>query len=163
MAAINTFKQTQWRNRYTWSRGASRSMIDFFLCSEYMLRWQHTAKGGSLSWNMQSDHRAIRLTLPHVTNIRDKKDGPHLRKGNWPSRAIFGNLAEAAIKANPPNTIARLDEMFSEVAKNMPKATPRKKPLQDPRIKRLISERKKSFLEARMAGRDSGLRRKLGN
>ena len=29
MAAINTFKQTQWRNRYTWSMGPRKSMIDF--------------------------------------------------------------------------------------------------------------------------------------
>ena len=28
-AAANTFRQTGWRNRYTWSRGHSRTMIDF--------------------------------------------------------------------------------------------------------------------------------------
>ena len=30
-AAVNTFQQTRWRNRYTWSRGHSRTMIDFSL------------------------------------------------------------------------------------------------------------------------------------
>ena len=30
MAALNTFQQTQWRRRYTWSRGLSKTMIDFF-------------------------------------------------------------------------------------------------------------------------------------
>ena len=38
MAAINTFQQTHWRRRYMWSRGASKSMIDFFLCPECMLK-----------------------------------------------------------------------------------------------------------------------------
>jgi hypothetical protein len=33
--------------------------------------------------------------------------------------------------------------MFSEIARTMPKATPRKKPAQDPRIKELINERKR--------------------
>ena len=55
-------------------------MIDFFLCPEYMLRRQHTAKGGSSSWNIQSDHRAIRLTLPQVNDIRDKKKVDHTKE-----------------------------------------------------------------------------------
>ena len=38
MAALNTFQQTQWRRRYTWSRGLSRTMIDFFLGPEHMIR-----------------------------------------------------------------------------------------------------------------------------
>ena len=54
----------------------------------------------------------------------------------------FGNLSEAVIKTSPPTTIASLDKIFSEVAKAMPKATPRKKHAQDPRIQELISERK---------------------
>ena len=29
IAAVNTFRQTGWRNRYTWSRGHSSTMIDF--------------------------------------------------------------------------------------------------------------------------------------
>ena len=38
MAAVHTFQQTQWRKRYTWSRGLSRTMIDFFLGPEHMTR-----------------------------------------------------------------------------------------------------------------------------
>jgi hypothetical protein len=64
------------------------------------------------------------------------------RKRELAKPSDFGTLAEAAIKNNPPTTINDLDHMFSEIAKAMPKATPRKKQAQDPRIQELISERK---------------------
>ena len=75
---------------------------------------------------MQRDHRMIRLTLPHATDIREKK-WTTPRKGDLDKPSDFGILADAAIKANPPTGIAELDRMFSEMAKPMPKATPRKK------------------------------------
>ena len=142
MAAINTFKQTQWRNRYTWSMGPRKSMIDFFLCPEYMMRWQHTAKGGSSSWNMQSDHRAIKLTLPHIDDIRDKGRWTTPKKRELANPSDFGTLAAAAIQARAPTTIKELDHMFAEIAKAMPKRTTGKKHTQDPRIRELVLERK---------------------
>ena len=39
-------------------------MIDFFRCPDYMIRWHSGAKHRSTTWSMQSDHRAIQLTLP---------------------------------------------------------------------------------------------------
>ena len=38
MVALNTLQQTQWRKRYTWARGTSQTMIDFFLGPEQMRR-----------------------------------------------------------------------------------------------------------------------------
>jgi hypothetical protein len=107
-----------------------------------MLRWQHTAKGGSSNWNMQSDHRAIRLTLPQVNDIRNKKRWTTPKKRELAKPSDFGALVEASVQQNPPTNIQELDHMFSETAKAMPKAAPRKKQEQDPRIQALINERK---------------------
>ena len=63
MAALNTFQQTQWRSRYTWSRGLSRTMIDFFLGLEHMIRDHYGPRDKKVVWNMQSDHRVIQMTL----------------------------------------------------------------------------------------------------
>ena len=63
MAALNTFQQTQWRRRYTWARGLSRTMIDFFLGPEHMIRDHYGPREKEGLWSMQSDHRVIQMTL----------------------------------------------------------------------------------------------------
>ena len=63
MAALNTFQQAQWRRRYTWSRGLSKTMIDFFLGPEHMIRDHYGPRDKKVVWNMQSDHRVIQMTL----------------------------------------------------------------------------------------------------
>ena len=63
LAALNTFQQTQWRRRYTWSRGLSKTMIDFFLGPEHMIRDHYGPRDKKVVWNMQSDHRVIQMTL----------------------------------------------------------------------------------------------------
>ncbi len=86
LAAVNTFQQTGWRNRYTWSRGHSRTMIDFFLCLEHMLKWHYESKHRCAKWNMQSDHRTIQLRLPETSGGKKKQrwTPPRKREVNDP-------------------------------------------------------------------------------
>ena len=67
-AAANTFRQTGWRNRYTWSRGQSKTMIDFFLCPMHMLHWHYESRHRCGKWNMHSDHRTVHFRLPETTH-----------------------------------------------------------------------------------------------
>ena len=62
MAAMNTFQQAQWRSRYTWSRGASKSMIDFFLVPEFLIRWHF----GKKKQGHQVEHAERPSRDPHV-------------------------------------------------------------------------------------------------
>ena len=80
MAALNTFQQTQWRKSYTWSRGTTQTMIDFFLGPVQMKRETCGGKDRKVAWNMQSDHRVIQMTLAGDQH-RKTQDGHHPEKG----------------------------------------------------------------------------------
>jgi exonuclease III len=80
MAALNTFQQTQWRKRYTWSRGTTQTMIDFFLGPVQMRREALGGKDRQVAWNMNSDHRVIQMTLAGNQHKKNK-DGRRPKKG----------------------------------------------------------------------------------
>ncbi len=136
LAAANTFRQTGWRNRYTWSRGQSRTMIDFFLCPMHMLKWHFESKHRCGKWNMQSDHRTIHFRLP-VTTHQKRKDGHH-RKREVRDPREFGDGAEGTVNGTEPSNMHSLDTCFAEIASTMKEKTPRRRVAQDPRIKELI-------------------------
>ena len=79
-ATANTFNKAGWRNRYTWSRGQSRTMIDFFLCPMHVLKWHYESKHRCGNWNMQSDHRTIHFRLPETTHQKKKRRTPQKKE-----------------------------------------------------------------------------------
>ena len=141
LAAISTFQQTQWRDRYTWSRGASRTMIDFFLVPEILRKWKIGARNRSTMWNMQSDHRAIQFSLPPEGNEKKKKRWTPPTKKDIDIPSEFGDRIREGLEQNPPVDIKDLDKRFAEVAESMPKKAPRPRVYQDPRIQELIRQR----------------------
>ena len=78
-AAANTFNKAGWRNRYTWSRGQSRTIIDFFLCPMHIQKCHYESEHRCGKWNMHSDHRTIHFTRGNAakegtTGARKKKE-----------------------------------------------------------------------------------------
>ena len=97
MAALNTFQQTQWRKRYTWARGASKTMIDFFLGPEQMTRGHLGGKDHKVPWNVQSDHRVVQMTLTGDKNRKGTRLTPP-KKGQINNPREFGETFENMIE-----------------------------------------------------------------
>ena len=77
MAALNTFQQTQWRKRYTWSRGTTQTMIDFFLGPVQMKRETCGGKDRKVAWCMHSGNTNDSCRGP----ASESQDGHHPEKG----------------------------------------------------------------------------------
>ena len=99
MAALNTFQQTQWRRRYTWSRGLSRTMIDFFLGPEHMIREHYGPKDNKVPWNMQSDHKVIQMTLLGDHNRIEEEMDPSKKEGRGQPEGTRGDYREKRTQA----------------------------------------------------------------
>ena len=69
MAALSTFQQTQWRERYTWQRGNTRTLIDWFVVP-LVWRSYHINAEGTTRWGMSSDHKAIKITIPGQKQVK---------------------------------------------------------------------------------------------
>ena len=98
LAALNTFQQTQWRERFTWSRGTSRTMIDFFLVPKDMLKGKLGPRDGKGIWNMQSDHRVIQMKIPG-NEERKRRIGHNLGEGKSPTHERSGKCWKKTSKA----------------------------------------------------------------
>ena len=101
LAAANTFKKIGWRNRYTWSRGQSKTMIDFFLFPMHMLHWHYESEHRCGKWNMHSDHRTIHLRLPETTQPKKKGRTPKKKKRGQGSKGI---RRESGRSCEPPQS-----------------------------------------------------------
>ncbi len=139
-AATNTFNKAGWRTRYTWSRGRSRTMIDFFLCPMHILKCHYESEHRCGKWNMHSDHRTIHLRLPEATQPKKERRAPG-RKREVRDPREFGERAEGAVNNTGPSDMHSLDAWFAEIASTMKEKIPRRRIAQDPRIKELIMRR----------------------
>ncbi len=112
-AAANTFNKAGWRNRYTWSRGQSRTIIDFFLCPMHIQKCHYGSEHRCGKWNMHSDHRTIHFRLPEATQPKKERRAPGRKKrGQGPQgvRRASGRNRERhrTIKhAQPRQTLCR--------------------------------------------------------
>ncbi len=139
-AAANTFNKAGWRNRYTWSRGQSRTMIDFFLCPMRMLN-------GTTSQSIGAANGTCKSTTEQYTSdylkqpITKRKDGHHQEKREVRDPREFGERAEGTVNNTEPSNMHSLDKWFAEIASTMKEKTPRRRIAKDPRIKELIMRR----------------------
>ena len=148
--------QTQWRNRYTWSRGNSRSLLDWIALSTDGTKLHPRPLRDSVC-DLGSDHRAVgvELTLPpHYLQIK-RKDG-HCQEQKAPlAPADFGVALQRLIQRSEPKDWEEVQDACNEALEGMEKAQHHRVPVG--KAKELVEQRNSMPRSA-----DPRPRRKIG-
>ena len=119
-----TFQQRQWREIYTWQRGNTRTLIDWFVIP---LVWKsyHINAEVTTRWDMNSDHKSIKITIPSQKQAKKKRWTPPKAR-SIAEQGLFGEHLEAALQQTTPTNMLEFDEMITKAAQAMPQRSKKK-------------------------------------